>query len=349
MTPPGAPRIVFLADAGADVGGGHVMRCLTLARALGERGAECAFVESRAAAPILRRFGWPGQTMLAMTDAEDLAGLVAYARDFAERLAADVIVIDHYGAGAAEDVALSAMDRLVVAIDDLANRPRQASLLVDPGYGRRPEAYRDLAPIDALILTGPAYALVRPEFAAARSRALSRRAQHGPVRRALVSLGLTDVGGFTGRVVGALADALGDIRLEVVVGGDAPSLPALSDAAARDRRLRLWVNTAEMASLMADADIAIGAGGSSVWERATVGLPAATVILAENQRPMIEQMAAAGLTLALDARAPDFDDRLRTAWSALVSDPGLRWRLTQRSAELCDGHGAARVAEAILR
>ena len=344
-----APRILFLADAGPQVGGGHVMRCLTLARALGGRGAECAFVESRAAAPILRRFGWPGQTVLAMTEAEDLAGLVAYAEDFAQRLTADVVVIDHYGAGADEDVALGGMDRRVVAIDDLANRPRRANLLVDPGYGRRPEAYRDLTPVDALILTGPAYALVRPDFAAARSRALSRRARHGPVRRALVALGLTDVGAVTGRVVRVLAGLLGEIRLDVVIGGGAESLPALRAAAAVDRRLRLWVDTGEMASLMADADIAVGAGGSSVWERATVGLPSATVILAENQRPMIGQMAAADLTIGVDVEASDFDDRLREAWSQLVSDAELRWRFTERSSDLCDGHGAERVAEAILR
>ena len=75
-----APRILFFADAGPEVGGGHVMRCLTLARALADRGAECAFVESRASAPILRRFGWPEQTLLAMVGAETLQELVAWGR-----------------------------------------------------------------------------------------------------------------------------------------------------------------------------------------------------------------------------------------------------------------------------
>jgi UDP-2,4-diacetamido-2,4,6-trideoxy-beta-L-altropyranose hydrolase len=115
-----------------------------------------------------------------------------------------------------------------------------------------------------------------------------------------------------------------------------------------DRRLHLWIDTAEMASLMADADIAVGAGGSSTWERATVGLPSVTVILADNQRAMVQQMAGAGLTMAVDVLDPDFETQLRMCWNALVGDQDDRWRLTERSADLCDGRGAERVAEAIV-
>lgn len=349
MSLPPHPRILFFADAGPEVGGGHVMRCLTLARALVERDAACAFVESRAAAPILRRFGWPPQTLLGITGASDLAGLLSYARDLADQFHPHVVVVDHYGVAQGEEAALKRELRHIVAFDDLANRKHYCELLVDPGYGRRAEAYRLLAPPHATLLTGPAYALVRPEFAAARQRAMSRRAKHGPVTRGLVSLGMTDIGGVTERVVRALVPALGEVRLDVVIGGEAASLPGLRALAADDRRIRLWVDNAEMATLTADADIAIGAGGSSVWERAVVGLPSATVILADNQRVMIEHMADAGFTRGLDAGAPDFEARLVDAWRRLADDAALRWRLTQRSAELCDGHGAERVADAVLK
>ncbi len=343
-----APRILFLADAGPEVGGGHVMRCLTLAQALTRRGAECAFIESRAAAPILRRFGWPAQTLLAIADASDLAGLVAYAEAFAERFDPTTIVIDHYGIDVSQEDELHVNGRRLVLIDDLADRRHRCDLLIDPGYGRRREHYDPLIEGECATMVGPSHALVRPEFGAARQRALGRRAKHGPVRRVLVALGLTDVAGATARVVRALSDAVGDVRLDLVLGADAPSLAELREAAKTDRRLHLWVDTAEMASLMADADVAIGAGGSSTWERATVGLPSVTVILADNQRAMVEQMAAAGFTLAADAADPDFEDQLRLCWNALAGDQALRWRLTERSAELCDGNGAERVAEAVF-
>ncbi|HEY2710520.1 MAG TPA: UDP-2,4-diacetamido-2,4,6-trideoxy-beta-L-altropyranose hydrolase [Caulobacteraceae bacterium] len=347
MNPP--PRILFLADAGPEVGGGHVMRCLTLARALIERGADCAFVESINATPILRNFGWPAQTVLAMTDAPDLAALVAYAATFAEQIEADVVVVDHYGAGLAEEEALRVNGRRIVVVDDLANRQHASDLLIDPGYARRRDDYDGLTPPDCAVLVGPAHALVRPEFAGARRRALSRRAQHAEVRRGLIALGLTDVGGVTARVVKALINVLDDVRLDIVLTRNAPSLPILEEMARADRRLRLCIDTSEMASLMADADIAIGAGGSSTWERAAVGLPTATVILADNQRQMVERMAHAGLTVAVDAADPEFETQIRLCWNALVGDSDLRWRLAERSAELCDGNGVERVADAILR
>ncbi|MFI4975998.1 MAG: UDP-2,4-diacetamido-2,4,6-trideoxy-beta-L-altropyranose hydrolase [Caulobacterales bacterium] len=346
MTP--GRRILFFADAGPQVGGGHVMRCLTLARALTERGAECAFVESRAAAPILRRFGWPAQTLLAMISTDDLSAQVDYARRIADLFAAQVVVIDHYKTAAADERRLAGDDRRVAVIDDLADRSHACDLILDPGFGRRPEAYSALAAAAQAMLTGPSYALVRQEFADARPRALSRRAKHGPVTRALVSLGLTDVDGVTSRVVRALVPVLGEVRVDVVLGEGAASLEDLTKLTKSDRRVHLWVDTAEMASLMADADVAIGAGGSSVWERCVVGLPSITLSLADNQRPMAQAMAKAGFTLAVDARAERFETELQTAWTRLVTDRDLRWRLAERAADLCDGQGTERVAEAVM-
>jgi UDP-2,4-diacetamido-2,4,6-trideoxy-beta-L-altropyranose hydrolase len=342
------PRILFLADAGAEVGGGHVMRCLTLARALSERGAECAFVESRAAAPILRRFGWPAQTLLAMADAQDLPALIRFGGEFADLFEADMVVVDHYGAGAAEETALRGPHRRIAVIDDLADRRHACDVLIDPGFGRRREHYAGLVRDTCLTLVGPGHALVRPEFAQARPRALSRRARHDPVRRVLVSFGLTDVGGITGRVVSALAQRIGDVRLDVALGPGAPSLAALAALADTDRRIHLHVDVQDMVALAAEADAALGAGGSSVWERACLGLPTSTVVLAENQAEMIARLAQAGAALALDARARDFEAKLANAWDRLIGDRELRWDLSQRSSELCDGRGAERVADAIL-
>ncbi len=327
-------RILFFADAGPDVGGGHVMRCLTLARALTDGGAECAFVESRAAVSILRRYGWPDQTLLAMATAQSLPGLVAYADRFTEVFQPDVVVL---GPG-----------RRIAVIDDLADRRHLCDLLIDPGHARRRDAYDGLIDAACSTLLGPAYALVRPAFAAARPRALMRRAKHEPVWRALIALGLTDFGGITARVVRTLMPHLGEVRLDAVMGAGAPSLDAISTLAGRDRRLRLHLDTEEMASLTADADIAVGAGGSSVWERACAGLPSISVVLADNQAGMARDLDVAGAALALDAREPDFEAALLAAWTRLLEEPDLRWSLSERAAELCDGRGAERVAAAIL-
>jgi len=313
-----SPRILFVCDAGPGVGGGHVMRCLTLAGALAAKGAGCAFVRTPEAADILARYA-PGMPLVG------------------EDATADLVVLDSYRMAPATEAVWRARAGRLAVLDDLM-RPHDADLVLDPSFGRDARDYA--APV---VLAGPAYALVRPAFVAARSAALARRGE--PARRCLVSLGLTDVGGITGRVAAALAD--GALALDVVVGAGAPSLPALQ-ALAADGRVTLHIDTDDMAGLIARADLCIGAGGSSVWERACLGLPTVTLILADNQRDMAMKLDAAGVTLALDARWPGLEGRLVEAVQRLVRDDALRAGLSSTSAALCDGLGADRAAERLF-
>lgn len=339
-----APRVVIFPDSGPRVGGGHVMRCLTLARALIARGAICAFAATPATQAILAAFGAPDIQSFPLTgDPDDAAATTRWAGVFN----ADWVLVDHYSLTPAQEAALRAGRRLAV-LDDLADRPRAPDLLMNSGYGCTPDDYRNLTPPGALLLTGPTYAPVRPAFAAARPDSLRRRREGAPPRHGLIALGLTDIDSITLRVIAIARPMWPDLILDVVVGGAAPSLAVLRASAKSDPSLRLHVDTLEMAQLMATADFAVGAGGSSTWERATLGLPTATVVLAQNQRPMATAMARDGLILMADATAPDFADQLGGAIRRLASDPALRRSIAEATAALCDGQGAARFAEALL-
>ncbi|HVY33314.1 MAG TPA: UDP-2,4-diacetamido-2,4,6-trideoxy-beta-L-altropyranose hydrolase [Caulobacteraceae bacterium] len=333
-----APRILLFADCGPTVGGGHVMRCLTLARALAERGAACAFVAPPMVRGLIETFG-PGA--IETLDTPDAT--VEQVRALANAYRPDWLVIDHYRLTLADERALRAPGRRLMVMDDLADRPRDCDLLLDPGYGRVAEDYRGLVPEGAQVLAGPSYALVRPEFAAARPQALAAR--QGSVRRVLLSLGLTDVGGITCRVVQALLPTLGDVQLDIALGSAAPSLEAL--AAMTDPHLTLHVDAPDMARLMCEADIAIGAGGSSTWERACLGLPAVTVILAENQRDLALRMQADGLTVAVEAE-DSLEAALIQAFARLEGNDALRAAMSARLGVLCDGLGAQRTAGSMI-
>jgi UDP-2,4-diacetamido-2,4,6-trideoxy-beta-L-altropyranose hydrolase len=257
------------------------------------------------------------------------------------------VLIDHYFLSPEQEAAFGKGRRLA-AIDDLADRRRPADLLINPGYGATREAYAGLVPPAAVVLAGPSFALVRPEFAAHRERSLHHRREGGHLKHVLISLGLTDVGGVTARVVKALCPRLHGLTMDVVMGDGAASLPALREQAKTDCALRLHVDTHAMADLMVQADLCVGAGGGSAWERATVGLPTVTVALADNQRPMAQAMAKDGLTLALDAGSKDFEAKLVAAVLRLVEDATLRRSLSEKAAAVCDGQGADRVADALL-
>jgi UDP-2,4-diacetamido-2,4,6-trideoxy-beta-L-altropyranose hydrolase len=234
-----------------------------------------------------------------------------------------------------------------LAIDDLADRPLGVDMVLDSGPARRTEDYDGLIDERAQLLLGPNYAPVRPEFAALRDTALAWRGE--PVGRVLVSLGLTDVDGVTARIVDRLRPRIGEAGLDVVLGAEAPSLPALAKIARRDTRIALHVDSPLMARLTAEADIAVGGAGSSIWERCTLGLPTLTLVLAENQRAAAQTLADREAALVADVDAADFEPTFDRALMRLMTDAALRRQLATQSAELCDGQGGPRVAEAFMK
>jgi UDP-2,4-diacetamido-2,4,6-trideoxy-beta-L-altropyranose hydrolase len=316
------------------------MRSLTLAGALAGQGATCAFMGPPAVSALLDAFA-PGAARVsaASTEPRDLAAAIG-----AE--AFDAVVFDHYGLSSRDHRAMG-QGRPVLVIDDLADRPLGADLVVDSGPARRAEDYDGLVPEDCRLLLGPNFAPVRPEFAALRETALAWRGE--PVQRILVAMGLTDVGGVTARVVERLRPRIGEAGLDIVLGSGAPSLAGLTKVARRDKRLSVHVDTPHMARLTAEADIAVGAAGSSTWERCTLGLPTLMLILAENQRPAAKALADRGAALAVDLSARDFDAQFDRALMRLLLDADLRRRLAAASAEVCDGQGAQRAATAFLQ
>jgi UDP-2,4-diacetamido-2,4,6-trideoxy-beta-L-altropyranose hydrolase len=362
----GSPRILFVVDAGPAVGGGHVMRSLTLAQALEAEGAACAFVAPPAVEALVEAFA-PDMTRLEtgeVTTPELVEAASAYAKAF------DAVVIDHYGLSASQHRRITGPPQETVhadewwderiegskptlVIDDLADRPLAADLVLDSGPARKASDYDGLVASGTELLLGPNIAPVRPAFPALRKDALARRAEAPPVRRILVSLGLTDVGGITGRVVDLMLPLLdqqeGDeAALDVVLGAGAPSLPRLRDLARTRPRLALHVDTQDMPRLTLEADLAVGAGGSTSWERCVLALPTLLLVLADNQREAAQALAGADAVLALDVAAPDFAAAFTDDLQRLLTDALLRDRLSAASAAVCDGRGAARAAARFL-
>ena len=344
MTSPVSTRIVFRVDAAAGLGGGHVMRCLSLATELARRGASIAFVSranTQTFAPALARAGFP--VLPAGDNAEDDCTIIL------SHCAgpADVLIIDSYALAAPYERAVARAAKRMMVIDDLADRPHLCDLLLDTGFNRKASDYAGLVPATTTILVGSHYALLRPEFAALREESLVRRQKGGPVRRILVSLGLTDVGGITGKVAETLLTLPLDAALDVVIGPSASSLPDLKQLAEQDSRLTLHIDPPDMARLMCDADLAIGAGGTTTWERCCLGLPTITLVLADNQRESATALAKANAIATLANQALD-PESIKTCIANLLHDAERRSALTRTSSAICDGGGTKRVADAIL-
>jgi UDP-2,4-diacetamido-2,4,6-trideoxy-beta-L-altropyranose hydrolase len=327
--------IAFRADASPAAGGGHIMRCLALAEELRSRGCEIVFLSTRESSilvPSLRRAGHKLIQLDSPADALDGAFAAA------GRRRADVMVIDSYELPVSYEGAARRHADLIAVIDDCNDRRHDCDLLLDQTLGRRPSDFADAVPRHAIVLAGSQYVLLRPEFRRLRPLALARRQREAPVRRILVSMGMTDVGGLSLPICEAITDLDSRCAIDVVLG----SAPA---RAPLHRSIRLHVDPPSMAQLMAEADVAIGAAGSTTWERCCLGLPSVLVTLAPNQQQNAENVAKAGAAVHVQSSKPS---AIAEACRTLISEGSLRRFMALKAAEICDGLGAGRVAEALL-
>jgi UDP-2,4-diacetamido-2,4,6-trideoxy-beta-L-altropyranose hydrolase len=352
-------RVAFRVDANALMGGGHAMRCLALADALRACGAETIFLSAVLPEALAQRIARAGHRTLIIPPSAELdrkgpgweASALSRAAQEDDATAtanalggcADWLVVDHYLLDRSWEQAARTNARRIMVLDDLANRPHDCDLLLDQSLGREAGEYRPLAGPSTKLLLGPLYALLRPEFARERPAALQRRRVPEPVKRILISLGATDVGGHT--LPAACAAVAADSRtvVDVVIGGAAPSLTELEALARGEPRLHLHVDTGEMARLMRDADLAIGASGSTSWERCCLGLPAIAVVLADNQRLVAERLAESGA-----AEVASGMDALGGLLKSLIGDPARRLCMTAAAAALTEGLGVDRVLGEML-
>jgi UDP-2,4-diacetamido-2,4,6-trideoxy-beta-L-altropyranose hydrolase len=242
----------------------------------------------------------------------------------------------------------------VLVIDDLADRAHDCDLLIDQNIGRNATDYVTRIPRVCDVLAGPTFALLRAQFANERQASLERR--RDPVlKRLLISMGGIDARDATSAVVEGLNTCEGlapSLEIVVVMGSHAPSLAKVQKMV-RDLpwRSRVLVDLDDMASLMRDSDLAIGAAGSSALERCCVGLPSIVVAVALNQQRILQSLTNTGAAIAVNppsCHEPDglFKATLAQAVAAATTPWQLR-ALSDRSAALVDGLGAERVADAM--
>ena len=341
-----AGRVVFRVDGGAALASGHVMRCLTLAGELTRRGAQAAFVCRGLPGHLGARVQHEGYP-LHLLDAPREGTRVPWQRDaeetrtLLERLRPDWLIVDHYGLDAAWERAQRSAVARVLVIDDLADRAHACDVLLDQNYfgAATAERYAGLAPAETRLLLGPHYALLRREYAAARAVLTPRT---GAARRVLVFFGGSDSTDVTSKALQALsAPEFSHLAVDVVLGANHAAAPAVRALTAARSRTTLHSDLPSLASLMARADLAVGAGGTTTWERLCLELPSVVVTVAANQEQPTASLAAAGL-VNWAGRTPAVSvEELRAAIASALRGP-------RHVRSIVDGYGAARVAAVVL-
>ncbi len=360
-------NVAFRVDSSARIGSGHLMRCLTLAEEMQARGSSVVFICRDLAGnltDLVQRKGFkvirlkappaslgangPGQ------DYEEWLG-VPWSQDADETrqvLAAgapvDWLIIDHYALGQGWEQRLRSQVQRILVIDDLANRSHDCDCLLDQNLCRNMgERYHDRVPRNCRQLLGPQYALLRKEFGAARE---SLRERPESVNNVLLFFGGADPTNETEKALDAL-DLVNQASFStaVVVGQSNPNQQRIQSRCSQRPRTQSHVQTANMADLMTQADLALGASGSSTWERCCLGLPSLTVSIADNQVPIAEEADRAGLLVNMGRASEVTAQGIADHFISLMGDSARRRAMGRRGLDLVDGRGGQRVAMTLLK
>ena len=362
--------ILIRCDASLSIGSGHVMRCRMLARELQRRGAGITFLCRRQPGDLISLLeqeflvlALPDQPLAPIDRLEgrELYGAWLGCRDTTDAAqclealgqaginGASWLVVDHYGLDAQWEVQLlagmacdAAPPKLLV-IDDLADRPHQADLLLDQNFfgDATEQRYKGLLPPQCRQLLGPHYSLLGPEYAQLHPLVPPR----SELRRVLVFFGGVDPANLTGRALeGLMNPALAHLAVDVVLGRQSLHRQAVEELVARRHYTTLHGPLPSLAGLITRADLAIGAGGATTWERICLSLPSLVIALAANQLPFTEALDQSGYVHHLGQGLGITINQISSAvlsFQNKFSHSNARWTLV-------DGAGASRFAGIVL-
>ena len=341
-------RIVFRVDASVEVGFGHLSRCINLAEVLRSRGSEVSFVcrddeaksfralEDRLFATVLLPMLSDGEPVNQQDDAQQTIQALQGKRP-------EWLIVDNYLLSKDWEQLLRPHVAKIAVIEDLSGREHDCDLLLDQNYSERSaSSFEKFVPNTCELLLGPRFALIGEQFR--RLRELKSRPA-SELKRIVIFCGGSDPQNLTQQVIDEIScSELGNVAVDVVVGAQNKTFD-------REAALKLNANIkihdagGEFAQTMSLADLAIGAGGTTSWERMCLGVPSIVVSVAENQIFACEKLGRDGIVNYLGAQSSLKPGAIRNAAIDAKTKFVSLFDQIERGQILVDGRGCERVAE----
>tara|TARA_B110000046_G_C13005500_1_gene404248 strand:- start:1500 stop:2591 length:1092 start_codon:yes stop_codon:yes gene_type:complete len=355
-------HVAIRVDASIQIGTGHFMRCLTLAEALKQYGAQVCFVSYELQEYLCDLLNEKSIGLISLLH-EERHGLImndlthshwldtSQLDDATESIQAlsdrawDLLVVDHYSLDVIWETQLRKVAKRIMVVDDIADRQHNCDILLDQNYfSTMAFRYKDKVPKGCALLLGPDYALVRKEF---RSLHKQVKIRTEPLKRILVFFGGIDALNYTECTIEVLTTIpIEGLHVDVVIGEQHPCREQIELACA-DNKFHCYVQTEEIAELMALADLSIGAGGSATWERCCLGLPSLIVSLADNQNEIAKAVDSLGAALYLGSHKIANAAYIQKAIIELANNKEHLRALSETAYSIVDGLGSDRLCEVL--
>jgi len=338
-------NVVIRADASGRVGYGHVMRCFALAEGLRKQGCTVDFICREDEGNLIEFIRKKHFTVYGLhSDIDSMEDAQLTSRFLASLPARpEYLIVDHYGLDVSWEKHLRASAIQMMVIDDFSDRPHACDVLLNQNYGTVEKDYEGLLPLGCRMLLGPSYVLLRDQFMRARTNTSPRCAE---VKNVFIFYGGTDLTNETTKAVEAvrlLDDA--DLTCSVLVGKSNPHWREIEALCSLLPGASFIRQAYDVASLMVNADLAIGAGGSNIWERCGLGIPSIVTILSENQKYSVEKLDRDGIIVNAGWYWDVTSFKIAAIMKELFSEPTRLARMKDESTRIVDGAGVQRVIE----
>lgn len=358
-------EIVFRVDASTTIGTGHIMRCLTLAKQLKQNINEkrnISFICRHILPSLHQQIIESGyhfyllennkenkieknndhQSWLGVTSQQDAEETIAILQD----KAIDWIIVDHYAIDDKWEKKVKTYVKKIMIIDDLANRPHDCDLLLDQTYGRSLNDYKNLLPICSILLSGADYTLLRKEFILEKNSIIKHRKNINFNHiTALIMFGGTDPDNLTKLCIEKIKNVATIHKIVIIISDSTNNKNEIIAQYRKNKKIDIHISPKNIAEIMLNADIAIGAAGTSSWERCAVGLPAVVIIQAENQRLIAENLQRQGVITYLETQ--DIDKKLISLIEQHLLSKEVYLTTVIKCLDICDGNGVKKVANTL--
>ena len=314
---------VFRVDASVKIGTGHVMRCLTLAKGLRKEGAQILFISANLPGNLINHIEeneFPVKVIplvdLMAGPSQDALHTSSILKNLQQQV--DWLIVDHYGLDYQWEKELEPLAKRIMVIDDLANRHHYCDILLDQNlYIDMDSRYSNLLLKECKALLGPQYALLREEFEDLKDKRWNRGQK---AQRLFVFYGGSDPTNETLKTLRAIITLGCSQEVDVVVGESNPKKDVIREICSLHKNLHFHCQIDNIAELMNRSDIALGAGGTTVWERCYLGLPTLISIVADNQIDITKAVAQKGAAINLGWHENVTEEEIRMNLSGILSD-----------------------------
>ncbi|MFA4848763.1 MAG: UDP-2,4-diacetamido-2,4,6-trideoxy-beta-L-altropyranose hydrolase [Methanoregula sp.] len=337
--------LLIRVDANLDIGAGHVMRCLAIAQVWQDDGGIVTFLMAPGSPSLEQRICSEGMNVLTITERPGSDEDATITVEIAKKIESSWIVVDGYQFGATYQKILKTHNFKVFFIDDYGHADHYyADIVLNQNIYANMSFYKNYEQYTRFLL-GSNFVLLRREFL---NMARYNRKIPEVARKVLITFGGADPDNITLNIIEALKKIEIDaLELIAVVGGVNPNYETLKQNVEGHPSFLIRKNVENMPELMAWADVAISAGGSTCWELAFSGLPNIIIILSDDQELIAAELSKQGVSITLGRFGNTNNTSIINVISELILSPKKRYTMSQTGRRIVDGNGAHRVISAL--